>query len=90
MATNDEKLKANILNGLEIDLNEYFGTIKNIQDKFSRLNFDSIVGNILESKEEYNSICDILRIILKWKNLSYVTTFYQELLALFLVGAAKY
>ena len=64
--------------------------VNGILVKFTKLNADSIIEKILESKEEYDSICDTIKAILRWKKLSYITAFHKELIALFLVGTAKY
>lgn len=64
--------------------------VNGILVKFTKLNADSIIEKILESKEEYDSICETIKAILRWKKLSYITTFHKELIALFLVGTAKY
>lgn len=69
---------------------KYAEIVNGILVKFSKLNADSIIEKILESKEEYDSICDTIKAILRWKRLSYITAFYKELIALFLVGTAKY
>ncbi len=68
----------------------YAEFISNIVNKFTKLNADAIIDKILDSKEEYDTICEIVRAILRWKRLSYLTLYQKELIALFLVGTAKY
>ena len=68
----------------------YADFISNIVNKFTKLNSDAIIDKILDSKEEYDTICEIIRAILRWKRLSYLTLSHKELIALFLVGTAKY
>ena len=51
--------------------------VNGILVKFTKLNADSIIEKILESKEEYDSICETIKAILRWKKLSYITTFHK-------------
>ena len=72
------------------DGEKYSQIINDILDKFCNLNSDSIIDRILDSKEEYETICQTIRSILRWKRLGYIIAFHKELIATFLVGTAKY